>query len=86
MRRQTMPTAEGTTLPVTTAPDLTMGMDITSLDSLKRRVAQDIRENRDPNRQDKLRMLQTRADEALDKVQDYSGKLEIILKEEKLTF
>ena len=86
MRRQAMPTAEGTTLPATTAPDLTMGMDITSLDSLKRRVAQDIRETRDPNRQDKLRLLQTRVDEALDKVQNSNGNIVIDFRGEKLPF
>jgi len=86
MRRQAVPTAEGTTLPATTAPDLTMGMDITSLDSLKRRVAQDIRETRDPNRQDKLRLLQTRVDEALDKVQNSSGNIVIDFRGEKLPF
>ena len=86
MRRQAVPTAEGTTLPATIAPDLTMGMDITSLDSLKRRVAQDIRETRDPNRQDKLRLLQTRVDEALDKVQNSSGNIVIDFRGEKLPF
>jgi len=86
MRRQAVPTAEGTTLPATTAPDLTMGMDITSLDSLKRRVAQDIRETRDPNRQDKLRLLQTRVDEALDKVQNSSGNIVIDFRGKKLPF
>jgi len=86
MRRQAVPTAEGTTLPATTAPDLTMGMDITSLDSLKRRVAQDIRETRDPNRQDKLRLLQTRVDEALDNVQNSSGNIVIDFRGEKLPF
>lgn len=86
MRRQAVPTAEGTTLPATIAPDLTMGMDITSLDSLKRRVAQDIRETRDPNRQDKLRLLQIRVDEALDKVQNSSGNIVIDFRGEKLPF
>jgi hypothetical protein len=86
MRRQAVPTSEGTTLPATTAPDLTMGMDITSLDSLKRRVAQDIRETRDPNRQDKLRLLQTRVDEALDNVQNSSGNIVIDFRGEKLPF
>jgi len=86
MRRQAVPTAEGTTLPATSAPDLTMGMDITSLDSLKRRVAQDIREVRDANRQDKLRSFQTKIDEALDKVQNSSGNILIDFRGEKLPF
>lgn len=86
MRRQAVSTAEVATLPATIAPDLTMGMDITSLDSLKRRVAQDIRETRDPNRQDKLRLLRTRVDEALDKVQNSSGDIVIDFRGEKLPF
>lgn len=84
MRRQPMAGEAGAL--ATTAPDLTMGMDITSLDSLKRRVAQDIRETRDPNRQDKLRLLQTRVDEALDKVQNFSGNIVIDFRGEKLPF
>jgi len=84
MRRQPMAGEAGAL--ATTAPDLTMGMDITSLDSLKRRVAQDIRETRDPNRQDKLRLLQTRVDEALDKVQNSSGDIVIDFRGEKLPF
>jgi hypothetical protein len=84
MRRQPMAGEAGAL--ATTAPDLTMGMDITSLDSLKRRVAQDIRETRDPNRQDKLRLLQTRVDEALDKVQNSSGDILIDFRGEKLPF
>jgi hypothetical protein len=86
MRRQAAPTEVGTMLPATTAPDLTMGMDITSLDSLKRRVAQDIRETRDPNRQDKLRLLQTNVDEALNKVQNSSGDIQVDLRGEKIPF
>lgn len=84
MRRQPMAGEAGAL--ATTAPDLTMGMDITSLDSLKRRVAQDIRETRDPNRQDKLRLLQTRVDEALDKVQNSSGDIVIDFRGEKVPF
>jgi len=84
MRSQPMAGEAGAV--ATTAPDLTMGMDITSLDSLKRRVAQDIRETRDPNRQDKLRLLQTRVDEALDKVQNSSGNILIDFRGKKLPF
>ena len=86
MRRQATPTEAGTTLPATTAPDLSVGMDITSLDSLKRRVAQDIRETRDPNRQDKLRLLQNRVEDALDKVQNSSGNISVDFRGEKLPF
>jgi hypothetical protein len=84
MRRQ--PMAGETGALATTAPDLTMGMDITSLDSLKRRVAQDIRETRDLNRQDKLRQLQTKVDEALDKVQNSSGAVEVEFRGQKVPF
>ena len=86
MRRQALPSEEATTLPATTAPDLTIGMDITSLDSLKKRVAQDIRETRDLNRQDKLRQLQTKVDEALDKVQNSSGNIKVDFRGEKIPF
>jgi hypothetical protein len=85
MRRQALPEGEGM-LPATAAPDLSMGMDITSLDSLKRRVAEDIRITRDPNRQDKLRLLQNNVDEALDKVQNSSGNIEVDFRGEKLPF
>ena len=85
MRRQALPEGGGM-LPATTAPDLSMGMDITSLDSLKRRVAEDIRITRDPNRQDKLRLLQNNVDEALDKVQNASGSIEVDFRGEKLPF
>jgi hypothetical protein len=85
MRRQALPEGSGTSLS-TTGPDLSMGLDITSLDSLKRRVAEDIRITRDPNRQDKLRLLQNNVDEALDKVQNSSGNIEIDFRGEKLSF
>ena len=86
MRRQPTPSQTGEMLPSTTVPDLSMGMDITSLDSLKRRVAEDIRITRDPNRQDKLRLLQNRVDEALDKVQNASGNVTVDFRGEKLPF
>lgn len=85
MRRQALPEGQGM-LPATVAPDLSMGMDITSLDSLKRRVAEDIRITRDPNRQDKLRLLQNNVDEALDKVQNASGNIEVDFRGQKLPF
>jgi hypothetical protein len=85
MRRQALPEG-GSMLPATAAPDLSMGMDITSLDSLKRRVAEDIRITRDPNRQDKLRLLQNNVDEALDKVQNASGNIEVDFRGQKLPF
>lgn len=86
MRRQVSPAEPGTNLPTTVAPDMTIGMDITSLDSLKRRVAQDIRETKDLNRQDKLRLLQSRVDEALDRVQTNSGDVLVDFRGEKIPF
>jgi hypothetical protein len=53
---------------------------------LKRRVAQDIRETRDPNRQDKLRLLQNRVEDALNKVQNSSGNISVDFRGEKLPF
>jgi hypothetical protein len=86
MRRQTLPEGGQGLLPATTATDLSIGMDITSLDSLKRRVADDIRITRDPNRQDKLRLLQNNVDAALDKVQNSSGNIEVDFRGEKIPF
>jgi hypothetical protein len=86
MRRQTTPEGGQGLLPATTATDLSIGMDITSLDSLKRRVADDIRITRDPNRQDKLRLLQNNVDAALDKVQNSSGNIEVDFRGEKIPF
>jgi hypothetical protein len=86
MRRQTTPEGGQGLLPATTATDLSIGMDIKSLDSLKRRVADDIRITRDPNRQDKLRLLQNNVDAALDKVQNSSGNIEVDFRGEKIPF
>jgi hypothetical protein len=86
MRRQTTPEGGQGLLPATTAADLSIGMDIKSLDSLKRRVADDIRITRDPNRQDKLRLLQNNVDAALDKVQNSSGNIEVDFRGEKIPF
>jgi hypothetical protein len=86
MRRQTLPEGGQGLLPATTATDLSIGMDIKSLDSLKRRVADDIRITRDPNRQDKLRLLQNNVDAALDKVQNSSGNIEVDFRGEKIPF
>jgi hypothetical protein len=86
MRRQTSPEGGQGLLPATTATDLSIGLDIKSLDSLKRRVAEDIRITRDPNRQDKLRLLQNSVDEALDKVQNANGNIEVDFRGEKIPF
>lgn len=86
MRRQALPEGGQGLLPATTASDLSIGLDITSLDSLKRRVADDIRITRDPNRQDKLRLLQNSVDEALDKVQNASGNIQVDFRGKKIPF
>jgi hypothetical protein len=86
MRRMTSPEGGEGLLPSTTAPDLSMGMDITSLDSLKRRVAQDIRSMQDTSIKAKLIVLQQRVDEALDKVQNASGDIQVDFRNEKIPF
>jgi hypothetical protein len=87
MRKQgqvdtTLPTVPGQAPPV----DLTVGMDITSLDSLKRRVAADIRSVKNDATKDKLILLQQRVDEALDRVQNTSGDINVNFRGEKTTF
>lgn len=86
MRRLASPEGGQGLLPATTAPDLSMGLDITSLDSLKKRVASDIRTMQDTSIKAKLIVLQQRVDEALDKVQNASGNIEVDFRGEKLPF
>ena len=86
LRKQATPSEAGTTLPATTAPDLSVGLDITSLDSLKRRVASDVRTMKAPEIKAKLILLQQRVDEALDKVQNASGNIEVNFRGEKIPF
>jgi hypothetical protein len=86
LRKQTTPTEAGATLPATTAPDLSVGLDITSLDSLKRRVASDVRTMKDQAVKAKLILLQQRVDEALDKVQNSSGDIQVDFRGEKIPF
>ena len=86
LRKQTAPSEVGTGLPATTAPDLSVGLDITSLDSLKRRVASDVRGMNDQTIKAKLILLQQRVDEALDKVQNASGNIEVDFRGEKIPF
>lgn len=86
MRRMTSPEGGQGLLPATTAPDLSMGLDITSLDSLKKRVASDIRTMQDTTIKAKLIVLQQRVDEALDKVQNASGNIEVDFRGEKIPF
>lgn len=86
LRTSRSPAPTGETLPATTAPDLTIGLDITSLDSLKRRVAADIRNVRDPAIKEKLYLLQQRVDEALNKVETASGGVNVNLRGENITF
>jgi hypothetical protein len=86
LRQQVNRVEPGTTLPATTAPDLTVGMDITSLDSLKRRVAEDIRKVQNPATKDKLIVLQQRVDEALNKVENASGGINVNFRGEQVSF
>ena len=86
LRRSVEGSETGTTLPATTVPDLRVGLDITSLDSLKRRVADDIRRIKDPTRLDNLRVLQQRVDEALDQVTNSSGAINVNLRGTQTTF
>lgn len=68
------------------AGDLSVGMDITSLDSLKRRVAEDIRTIKSDSTRDKLVLLQQRVDEALNQVQSTSGDVRVNFRGEPTTF
>ena len=86
LRQQVSRVEPGTTLPATTAPDLTVGMDITSLDSLKRRVAEDIRKVQNPATKDKLIVLQQRVDEALNRVENASGGINVNFRGEQVSF
>jgi hypothetical protein len=61
-------------------------LDITSLDSLKRRVAADIRSIKNDATKDKLILLQQRVDEALDQVQTANGNVSVNFRGEKTTF
>jgi hypothetical protein len=67
-------------------PDLSIGLDITSLDSLKRRVAADIRTIKNPATKDKLILLQQRVDDALNQVQNSSGDINVNFRGGKSTF
>lgn len=78
----TLPSVPGQASPT----DLSVGMDITSLDSLKRRVAADIRTVKNDATKDKLILLQQRVDEALNKVQNSSGDINVNFRGEKTTF
>lgn len=70
--------------PVTS--DLSVGLDITSLDSLKRRVAEDIRTIKSDSTRDKLILLQQRVDEALNQVQSTSGDVRVNFRGQPSTF
>jgi hypothetical protein len=86
LRASRAPAPSGEMLPATTGSDLTMGLDITSLDSLKRRVAKDLRDVRDPAIREKLSLLQQRVDEALNKVENASGNINVNFRGENITF
>lgn len=87
LRARTAPpaTATGQTLPALTG-DLSAGLDITSLDSLKRRVAEDIRTIKSDSTRDKLILLQQRVDEALNQVQSTAGDVRVNFRGQPTTF
>ena len=66
--------------------DLSVGLDITSLDSLKRRVAEDIRTIKSDSTRDKLILLQQRVDDALNQVQSTSGDVRVNFRGQPTTF
>lgn len=82
---QTLIGAGGQNLPAS-VNDLSVGLDITSLDSLKRRVAEDIRTVKSDSTRDKLILLQQRVDDALNQVQSSSGDVRVNFRGEPTTF
>jgi hypothetical protein len=82
---QTLPTTGGQNLPALTG-DLSVGLDIASLDSLKRRVAEDIRTVKSDSTRDKLILLQQRVDDALNQVQNSSGDVRVNFRGQPTTF
>lgn len=85
LRARTAPAATGQTLPALTS-DLSAGLDITSLDSLKRRVAEDIRTIKSDSTRDKLILLQQRVDDALNQVQNTAGDVRVNFRGQPTTF
>lgn len=85
LRARTAPAATGQTLPALTG-DLSAGLDITSLDSLKRRVAEDIRTIKSDSTRDKLILLQQRVDDALNQVQSTAGDVRVNFRGQPTTF
>jgi hypothetical protein len=85
LRARTAPVSTGQTLPSVTG-DLSAGLDITSLDSLKRRVAEDIRTVKSDSTRDKLILLQQRVDDALNQVQNSSGDVRVNFRGQPTTF
>lgn len=85
LRARTAPAATGQTLPALTN-DLSAGLDITSLDSLKRRVAEDIRTIKSDSTRDKLILLQQRVDDALNQVQSTAGDVRVNFRGQPTTF
>lgn len=87
LRARTAPAtaATGQTLPSLTG-DLSAGLDITSLDSLKRRVAEDIRTIKSDSTRDKLILLQQRVDDALNQVQSTAGDVRVNFRGQPTTF
>lgn len=88
LRNQVLPKGEAGGLS-TGGENMLVGMDITSLDSLKRRVSDDLygkNKVTDPNRRDKLKLFQQYVDGALEKVQSSSGNVEVNFRGERVSF
>jgi hypothetical protein len=88
LRKDVLPRGEAGSLS-TGEENMLVGMDITSLDSLKRRVSDDLygkNKVTDPNRRDKLKLFQQYVDGALERVQSSSGNVEVTLRGERMSF
>jgi hypothetical protein len=88
LRKDVLPKGEAGALS-TSEENMLVGMDITSLDSLKRRVSDDLygkNKVTDPNRRDKLKLFQQYVDGALERVQTSSGNVEVNLRGERMSF
>lgn len=88
LRKEVMPQGEAGSIS-TGEENMLVGMDITSLDSLKRRVSDDLygkNKVTDPNRRDKLKLFQQYVDGALERIQSSSGGVEVNLRGERMSF
>jgi hypothetical protein len=80
------PNTIGGMLPAVRQSDRSAGLDITSLDSLKRRVAEDIRNVSSNTTRDKLKLFQQTVDEALNRVETAAGQTSVKFRGEDVPF